>query len=216
MEKNLPAVLDISSNFQIDKQDIVTVAIARGEKKIRENIKKSQIAISDIDKQINEKVKLITAHGEEAIDAALDETMMDVGVAMTALEKYGIKVDSKDKAIDTDAILNHFKNKRERGKPNRGSVAFVRDRQQFLIKLVELEPTKEQLQLAAEHEKLMIQKQEITHEAVNWKKKLSDMPAFERQMRAVVVQDEMNKTENGKAILAALDKNFEDAILMIG
>ena len=214
MEKNLPAVLDISSNFQIDKQDIVTVAIARGEKKIREKVKEAQFAISDLNKQLEEKTKFITLYGEAAIDTELKDTMIDVGVAMTAIGKYNIKVETKDKNIDVNSILGAYKNKQL--KPNHGSVSLVRDRQQFLIKTVELGSTPDQIRVAEEHEKLTVQKQDITTEAVNWKKKLSDMPAFERQMRAVVVQDEMNKTENGKAILAALDKNFEDAILMIG
>lgn len=214
MEKNLPAVLDISSNFQIDKQDIVTVAIARGEKKIREKVKEAQAAISDLNKQLEEKTKFITLYGEAAIETELEDTMVDVGVAMTAIGKYNIKVETKDKNIDVNSILGAYKNKQL--KPNHGSVSLVRDRQQFLIKTVELGPTPDQIRVAEEHEKLTAQKQDITTEAVNWKKKLSDMPAFERQMRAVVVQDEMNKTENGKAILAALDKNFEDAILMIG
>jgi hypothetical protein len=214
MEKNLPAVFDISSNFQIDKQDIVTVAIARGEKKIREKVKEAQTAISDLNKQLEEKTKFITLYGEAAIETELEDTMIDVGVAMTAIGKYNIKVETKDKNIDVNSILGAYKNKQL--KPNHGSVSLVRDRQQFLIKTVELGPTPDQIRVAEEHEKLTVQKQDITTEAVNWKKKLSDMPAFERQMRAVVVQDEMNKTENGKAILAALDKNFEDAILMIG
>ena len=214
MEKNLPAVFDISSNFQIDKQDIVTVAIARGEKKIREKVKEAQTAISDLNKQLEEKTKFIILYGEAAIEDELEDTMIDVAVAMTAIGKYGIKVETKDKNIDVNSILGAYKNKQL--KPNHGSVSLVRDRQQFLIRTVELGATPDQIRVAEEHEKLTVQKQDITTEAVNWKKKLSDMPAFERQMRAVVVQDEMNKTENGKAILAALDKNFEDAILMIG
>jgi len=214
MEKNLPAVFDISSNFQIDKQDIVTVAIARGEKKIREKVKEAQAAIAELNKEIDSKIKFITKHGEAAVDEALEEISFDVGVAITALEKYGIKAETRDREVDINAILSYHKKKNF--KPNHGAISIHRDRQQLLIKSVDIAITDDQIRLIEEHAALQTQKEQLTTEAVGWKKKLSDMPAFERQMRAVVVQDEMNKTENGKAILAALDKNFEDAILMIG
>jgi hypothetical protein len=211
---------NVAANFTIDKQDIVTVAIARGESKIRGTIKQLQVEAAELNAKIEINNELIQKLGEASVSSALAVALADGESAAGMLSDYGVKVEVSEKRVDVMGITNFWKDPSGL-KANIGNVIMRSSGENgrisnIILKSVALPPTQAQIDLAKYNYDLAMQHQKIVTEAVNWKKKLYDMPAFERQMRAVVVQDQLNKTQNGKAVLDALDKNFEQAIQMIG
>ena len=75
--------------------------------------------------------------------------------------------------------------------------------------------SKTQNNLKKEIKRIEEAKDKAISEGVTWKSKLSDMSAIERQMRAKVVEAELNKTAEGKALVDVLTKNYEDTIKML-
>lgn len=80
------------------------------------------------------------------------------------------------------------------------------------IDTLDADYTKTQKDLIEKRKKMMETKEVIADDAVKWKAKLSDMAAVERQMRAKVVESELSKTKDGKALVAILTKNYEETI----
>jgi flagellar capping protein FliD len=206
------AVVNVTQEFSIDKQDVVTVAIARGEAKIKNKIRMLQAQIADLKKSneaieaeykaIGEKEVMSRLAGKhKAAEKVVDAIRNDLGI-----EKTSCTIETQVYTVANSSVKL----------VNSGTLFIKINSDKSDVERIAFEATAKQRELSEKFSANEQQISELTAEAVSWKRKLSDMPAFERQMRAAIVEQQLEKTVAGREILESLGKNFEESIKMIG
>ena len=199
--------LEIVTNINFDKQDIVTVAMAKIEALVRKNVRDFKAKRNNLIKEIEEANKMIVSYGEKNPPkeitkklAQIEKAFKAAGISKTVGSRIRFRLTNKN-----DYELQ-IARKDE-------SSDFTNETIGLTYKSVPYSST--QNSLTKKIETMEEQKEKAISDGVAWKEKLSDMSAVERQMRAKVVEAELNKTAEGKALIDVLTKNYEDTLKLI-
>lgn len=201
--------LAVKTTIDFDLQSVVSVGVARAERKLRISIKEKTARLKELKTR---KDALLNAIGKAAMDSAPDYFKE----AAKKLEDVAKLLRLKDdvvlvKAIaDTDARKNRFK------------VVMTVDTggysgpSQTTIATTKSVFTEAQIKDDNTIQDINVEMGEINNAIIDMRRKLSDFPALERQLRAHVIETEMNKTEDGKALLDAAMSKFEADLDLMG
>lgn len=189
--------------MKFNKDDIVIVAIAKIEKEIRKNIRESKARIKDIDEKINLLRSEFPKDGKSNIPKSLSKKkdLLEKSFKSSRMDKI-MKIDIVHSVSMSENSLNSY------------SLVFVRmDDEGHRFGSIEAisessKLTQRQKAILKEHESLTKSRQDEIDNGVLWKRKLQDIPAAERQMKAIVIENEMKKTSEGAAIVDLLTKNY--------
>jgi hypothetical protein len=201
----------IISEMRFDKQDIVIVAMAKIEANIRGKVKSFKAKANFLNSEIEQATKEIPKFGEAAPPLGFVVKMNSLNKALKTA-KLGKEVQWNIAYTCVTGLeenryhlmLSHLDSKGG-FVPNSGAVAathvtpFSRVQSDYLKKI----------------EKYTQDETDAIDQGIEWKSKLKDMPAAERQMRAVVVEAELKKTKTGKALVKLLTDNYEETIKKI-
>jgi len=196
--------VDITTNLVINQNDLLSVVISRAEtfmhmkvKEANAEVKRLETALKNANNDLTEAVNEAgTAHFANAVtqfEAALGAVGGKQTVSVTA------SVGNKTiKAVLN--VCNHDTNW------SRNALSFDAD-----------------IKLSASHKKIIAQIAGYSADldaarltVIDWRKKLSHLPTLERQYRAKLVEDQLNKTSDGKLLLESLDiDNFERQVLAL-
>ena len=199
--------LEVVTKVDFDKQDIVTVAMAKIERLIRKKVRELKTSRDHCAGKIIEANKMISSFGENNLPKEMVKKLvqMEKGFKVAGISKiiggeikfyltnkndYELKISKKNESGDFTGLSISIMFK---------SVSYSKTQNKFKKEIEKVEEAKNQA---------------IT-EGVTWKSKLSDMAAIERQMRAKVVEAELYKTAEGKALVDILTKNYEDTIKLL-
>jgi len=199
--------VEVTTTVELNKQDVVTVAMAKIESHVRKRVREAKQKISELDKLIGEKQLLVETESERIIPAPMlaRRRKMEKGVRDAGFKDIVYRINSEQ-----------FENT----KTNRYTASINKETDRGISHAIVLEIeikdfNKSQSNAIDDIAKMRKQKSDLADEAVRWKSKLSDMAAVERQMRAKVVESELEKTKDGKALIAILTKDYEETINLL-
>ena len=86
----------------------------------------------------------------------------------------------------------------------------------FSIERESFPATQHQRTAMKSYQDLMEQKDQLTHDSLDWRRKLGDISAMERQIKAALAKRQIESTKGGKELVRDLIKNFENDLLMLG
>jgi len=200
--------LEITTTMDFDKQDIVTVAVANIEALIRKNVRDSKARRNELTKKIADTHRAIQSAGETSVPKVMAQKSAQIEKALKSaglVKTIGARIKFNLADLTNDYQLHIVK------KDNLGK--FIKESISIMYKSTDF--TKKQKALMEKVSKMEKNKTTIISDGVKWKAKLSDMSAVERQMRAKVVEAQLNKTAEGKALVNILTKNYEKTIKLI-
>jgi len=198
--------LEIVTKVDFDKQDIVTVAMAKIERLIRKNVRESKKRRDELAGLINKAEKQIELFGKNNPPKNMVQKMSKIYKAFKfagILKTIGVEIEFNLSGPERNDYTLQIAKKDDTGKLTSQSVVIVHKSIVY---------TKSQTSLVAKIKKMQEEQTNITRAGVNWKAKLSDMSAVERQMRAKVVESQLNKTPEGKALINVLTKDYEQTV----
>lgn len=204
MKKNLEVVVGID----FDKQDVVTVAVANIEAMIRKEVRVSKTRRDELNEEITDTNNAIKLSGEKSVPKAMTQkfTQIEKALKFAGLVKtIGARI-RFDFSGSTNDYQLHITEKDKSGEFTRQSIS-------IMYKSTGL--TSVQKSLVEKVKKMEKERAGVINYGVEWKSKLSDMSAVERQMRAKVVEAQLNKTTEGKALVELLTKNYKETIKLL-
>jgi len=197
--------LQITTGIDYNKHDVVTVAIAKIEANIRKKVRDAKAEANRLKAEIDVMEKEIPDIGEKTVPTVMKKQVEILNKALTAA-KLG-------KTEEWLIVYNCHSHRKENSYT---LVLKTKDNKSMKTVLNEIYPfNKTQKNLAEKIIECRKRMQEHADYGVEWKAKLNDMDAAERQMRAVVVENELNKTKDGKLLVKLLTDNYEDTIKKI-
>jgi hypothetical protein len=199
----LVTVENVTSDIHIDKNDLLAVAVSKAELHMQQQlanatreIRRLERALKDGTTGLKEKIAQLAAKlakpGVKALEAAREACGSKARVETNwdmQQEKGTFEVTISIKSND------HY------GSANFGTLKGAFD--DAAQKLV--------AQLESDSQKLT----DTRETAVDWRKKLAQIPTLERQYRARLAEATLSKTEKGQALLEALGGQFEQDVLAL-
>ena len=199
--------LQITTGIDYNKHDVVTVAMAKIEAKIRENVRNSKSLVKSFEEAIPKAKKEIANIGERNIPKGL-LTKEDVFKKAIAASKLGKNIVAK--------IICDIRG--ENNLYNLGIFKFDTNgdtKEGITISSETTSFSKDQISVKKEIEKFEKQKIAAMDDGIRWKSKLNDLPAAERQMRGVVVEAELKKSKTGQALLNVIMAQYENSLKLL-
>jgi len=201
----IPKVAAVSFEAKFNETDLVTVAVAKGER-----ILKNQLTAKKA--EIEETKNLITKN-KSGQTKMLKNMLHPFKAAVAELNKTLKKITKDDSFSISSDFNNEYDYKLEKHVlKNRFSVSF--SRKTIAAKFLPL--TKAQKDAIKEEEDLGKALKELQKSALEIKRKISDIPMLERQMRAKVMEAQLKMTDEGSALLdQLLEKSGLDSSLKL-
>ena len=185
----------------LDMSDVLAVATSRAETHFTTNLAATKKEISQLQKDIedtDEKIYKQTLADSEALVKEHTDQLTPI------IAKLGGKVEVKGVA--------HL------GKDKPGILATIeiRGHNSYGIEFrVKGEVSKELAALAVHRDQLQKQKEAASDKALEWKRRLSQIPQLERQYKAKIAESKLKKTEAGTEMLKLLTESLDQDILAL-
>jgi len=192
-----------TANISIDKNDLLAIAVSRSELHIQEQlgtatreVKRLEKAIADGNKELASKVSGIAAKIAKPVVTKL-ETLRDQTESKV---KIVTKHDSKDDTGTINIAISVATSDQW------GGVTFC-------TLSGEYDDTAKALvtKIKSDGESLVTAKST----AVEWRRRLAQLPTLERQYRARLAEATLSKTKQGRGLLEALGGDFEKDVLAL-
>jgi hypothetical protein len=199
--------MEVNGSVEIGMNDLICVGIARIEKKIK-------ISISDLKEVIKKENEMISKLGEEFKITTKDATPIDMIKDGIAIETVFSKLSSVSK---NDLIVTTTTEFMAHNNTNlcRISVA-SENKSKMTISSRTFDLTSAQKEII---EKIDLCKEEISlaeEKIINLKRKLSDFPTLERQLKARIVESQLSQSDVGRELLDATIDKIEADFNFIG
>lgn len=194
-------ILKPNETAQITQQDMVTVAVAKAEKHIREQLARSIEKVSNLEIQLRTNSKNTYTEIETAIREQLKEHLQKLEEGITGL---GIKATTNIICQSYDSTEIKYTIRIAVATNNYGPEATGTIKTP--PKVAELYNTTAQLS-----EELTAERKAI----VEYRNQLNNIPILERQYRAKFVEDQLKQSEGGRALLASIGNTLIDDIKAI-
>ena len=205
----IPETLQFTAQMNLDKSDIVKVAVAHGERMLKKQFADLTRQADEFEKKRKELDNELDAIAKKVFTSkALERKIADLRKALDVLATEEI-------AIETNVIFNRpakenfFKIFLHAKTPHDGNLCFD------IHKTVK-PATKRQLAILEEINTLTEKHKANIQMAAEVRKKLADIPSLERQAHAALVESELAQTKDGKALIDAVTRNLEDTIKLLG
>jgi len=201
-EKFVPEI-----SIKFDKQDIVTVALAKIEANIIGTVREAKAEVTAMKNKVNKLNAELPKIGAKNVPVTLVKKQIVLDKTLKAL-----KVKKKfiaEITYDLGAEVNTYSlvvNSVTTDGRKVSTMVFVTERTPF---------TKVQKDIRKTITQCLTKETQAINRGVEWKAKLSDMHRAERQMRAVVVESELSKTKDGRAMVDLLTAKYMDTIKLI-
>lgn len=194
-------------DVNFDKNDVVVVAIAKIENKIRKEIRNVKSDIAAIDKQITALDKEITRESKKTVPGVL---VNKKDILTKALKDTNLD-DALEMDVETSAPQHHD------GENYHKLIVYKLDKHKKrhhgdVIEDIYIAQTDRQKEIYDEIKAHKERREQRLEDGVNFKRQLQEVPAAERQMRAIVVEDELRKTEEGTRLVQLLEEKYENTI----
>jgi hypothetical protein len=202
--------LMVHTEILLDKNDIVAIAVAEAEKKIRQNVAMCKAAVKNCDEKIESFEEEFELEGNAFLDKKANPRFKSIKTKISSLQ-LKLKTVLEYSTQPPEYCLQYSKD------INSFTISIQTESDCSLTIVNETFPaTKSQEAIAAKIATLNQAKINFISEGNDWKRKQSDIPALERQMRAQVARNEAEKTVTGKAMVKAMLDNLDATIKMIG
>lgn len=205
--ENTPATqnatnVTIATNVEIDMPKIVSVGVAKMEKRIAKKIAELQSdhkavvsQITDKNKEMDDLCKATTPDSFSAFEA---------GVKLFPDKKFYLDVQTQLRV--QQKLNNHCLTLNNSSHGNQGLV----------LKNAAIPYTDDQETLHEKIQDLTSDASELLQKIVELKQKLSDVPKLERQMQARVVEKQLEQTSEGQQVLDSIMEQFDEDFDFIG
>ena len=217
MTAQVPVIVT-ETGMNFDKNDISAIAIAEAEKKMRMTIKKLRGQLIGTEKAIEHVNAEIEILGLDAIRVKVKSKLKTIQTGLKVTKIKGLTTDLEE-SVDTMP----FDETSSDHKINRYSISiglYDKDAKCFsrtiMVESDGFKATQQQTTAMKKYQALEEQKRQFTNDSIDWRKKLSDMPALERQIKATLARRQIESAKGGKELINDLLKNFESNLLMLG
>lgn len=193
-------VAEIGMKF--DKNDIVIVAVAKIEAEIRKNIRESGADIAKIDEKFIQIEKEFRNNGESNIPKVLLDKKKIIEKALSSAKISNMNININHAAAlnkDAQNVYTLSICESDEGR-NKGY--------NIMLASSKTKLSKRQTDILNERQSLFEKREQRIKDGVDAKKQLQDLPAAERQMKAVVVEHEMSKSKEGQAVIKVLTDKY--------
>ena len=205
MTKTLVPEISVEATF--NKSDLITIAVAKGERILRQNLIDKRKETNDIRKAINDN--------KDMQGKVLKNLLGSYEPQAAALNKIIEKLNPEAVVLTSISIAKVYDyKKREEFPKNRFTISF----KNYTIARKDTNLTKEQKDLRAKAKTLTTALSKSQNEALDIKRKLSDITSLERQMRARMMETQLNSTKEGKVLLNKIlkESGIDSSIKLLG
>ena len=213
--------LEICTQIDFNKDDVAIIAIAEAEKKIRQTIAKLSIELENKKEQLNKLNDDVVNEGENFIRNKFLKKLQTIN---TNLKKTGIpKLEAVVDYIPQIPSLTQLDNKVRIKNANKyivKLVIFSKDNE-TRISNMEIESgcvalTKTQKNILTKTKAVDDNIKALKPQILDYRRKLSDIPTLERQIKAKLAAGHLSKTKEGRQVIESLVKNFDETIKLLG
>ena len=203
-------VIPINVQADFDKNDLVTVAVARGEALMRKELK-TKMALIDETRENHEKLYKEYNASFKSMKNPFEKYVKPLNEILKTIDKH-LKV-------TIDALpYSRTRSEISERKPKEAAIFSITltGGQTLKTKVTNLNKTQnDMLKKIAEHVDTI---SDLEDEAIELKRRLSDIPTLERQMRAKVVEHHLEQSIDGKKLLDRLTSEItlDPAIKLLG
>jgi hypothetical protein len=213
--------LQISTEIDFDKDDVAAIAVAEAEAHIRRTINRLTAQVKYVTDGIEKSKKKVVNIGEALIEIKFAQKVkvIKAGLVQTKIPRLVVEVIANIDIPKWEILKNSSTAARHVNYYSISIVKMDKDNvESGTMKIEEnsLPMNKEQHKLVKlihdEKNKLRLLKKD----AIDWRRKLSDIPALERQVRAKLAKDHLSKSKEGKAMIQNLINNFDETVKLLG
>lgn len=203
--KNAPTKTDgltpnIHSNINIDMQELVSVGLSEMESRLYGYIKTLQKAINDLQQDIKIDTKAIDTICISKTPAVI--TRLKEYLEMAGIDSYNVQV-SEAYVLEEKIFLNKYTLSLM---PENNAAYRI---SATTLKTIKTPVTSVQVLLQDKVKKATAAITNHNTKIVKYRRQLSDMSRMERLMKARIVKTQLDKTTNGKELLASFMDKFD-------
>ena len=204
------------TELNFDKGDVAAIAVAEAEKTMRKKVRSHHAAIADCEKAIEATKEEIQKQGEIVIQSKLAAKIKKIKAGLKAT-----KIPNFTAKLDITINPRGYESTKRTNQYNLEIAIVDKDDKTIVNSSMSVDkgyygPSQLQTTAMNKLEKLKKQKTELVSEAMKWRKKLGDIATLERQFKAMIARDQIEKTKDGKALISKLLKNFDPALDLLG
>lgn len=197
----------VGGSINIGMQELVSVGVARMERKFRRKVKELTKEVEEVDRLIKKYDDEIMETSELKIPTKIKEANEVLTKTFKSLELKHV-VASLNIEVDISNEKNFFQLLVKTETSYRdSSIQLVSDSIEF---------SKTQKEAKDNLEKNQKKKDELTRGIVEIRRKLSDVNVLERQMKAHVVESQLHATEEGKKLLDSALEKLDESLDILG
>jgi hypothetical protein len=179
--------------MNVDKDDLVAIAVNKRETELRNSIERKAKEIRDIEKQVDGLLSGLTKSIEKAV-----EKEKCANKAAKALKDLGLKVDVKKDGPHTESFVNGREDEITLRiyQKNCGSSFVIRRKLK-----VTADMNQDRKQILALREA----REKVQDDIIGERKKLAELSTIERAAKANIAKSVLRKTEEGKRLLKSIE-----------
>jgi len=192
----------VASHIVVDKNDVLAVAISKAERFMQTHLAEAHKEIKRLERSIKDHSDNLTKYV-----GSLADKLAKPGIAKLEAAKEACGSKAKvDSSCEMDVAKRTFKVNITFKNDGWGANTFGQLKGDFDSAATELAESLDK------NGKLLAEAREA---AVDWRRKLSQIPTLERQYRARLAEAALSKTEEGQQLLDALSGDFEADVLAL-
>jgi hypothetical protein len=228
MVKEDDKAIEIYTGMDFDKDDVVSIAVAEAEKRIRTKINEIGDDSTRVQEQSTALSKQYLEIGKKIIEKKIAPKLILIKRGLSTMKlsdvDFDIEVNLNVYFVDWCAYCDSKERERNFKIANTCKIILVKyddklnNRPAGHMDLVGISASADKTQrgISKKISDLKNEMHELKKKNVEWRRKLADIPALERQVKAALAKNHLSKSKQGKAIIENIVSNFEDTIKLIG
>lgn len=223
-DKTLVSIDKLAVDINIDKNDVVSLAVAKAEETIVIEIKACELEL----KETNESIKASLKHMNDMRQAAID---LRFGGAIKKLKRVCQEVGFRscrietnfEKAIDIREKGSYHQDNYDQGLDSTFEVHVKmwnnQDRYSDNMKFkddIEVESPTQYKGYVSQLKKFFDNRKATSEDLIDWKRKKANIGSLERMYRGRLAEGRLKSTKGGKELMALLTKSIENDIKLLG
>ena len=199
----------VATEVKIDMTKILSVGVAKMERKIGQAVKELQREAAELDKRIAAKHK----ESESLLKNLVPAKMLEIGKQIRAWGLSGVQAEIDIQVVTPSPSANRATSS---GYTLAQLFLKAKDAGRTTLFREQIDLTEEQLAIKEVISALNNTKSALTSKIIGLKGKLADVPKLERQMQARLVEQQLRKSEDGGQILDNLMDELDADIDFLG
>jgi hypothetical protein len=219
---NESRALEIYTEIDFDKDDVATIAVAEAEARIRKTIQNLMAQTKQLESDIQKMQDKFYDIGDALIKTKFTSKIQTIkdGLIKTKVPHLDVRIHSNIKTVQW---LDLKQNSELSKKINAYSITIVKKSKdnQRVLDTITVEDSaiainKEQRDLTKSIHDADNRLRTSKSETIDWRRKLSDIPTLERQVKAKLAKDHLSKSKEGKALINGLINDFDNTVKLLG